>query len=132
MPLGSVAMFVPPPSEWGMQFVNGIPPWNFSKAFRVERAHLSVVLELEVLTSYEHPIQLAVVRVNNTPVGKIEPRLWRDLYDYPQAQSVHFSAGVLTGASPHTGPQTLEIVPVDQFSWLIVTRWRILYNQQTA
>jgi hypothetical protein len=131
MPLGSAAMFIPYPWEWSAKYVDGNAPWtNFSKFFHVQDAHWWCVLELEVLTSYEDYSRSAVVRVNNTQVGTIEPRPTSRYQDL-QAYAVHFSPGALTGPSPHTGPQTLEIDPVSAFDWLIVGTWRVFYNQQT-
>ena len=121
-------IFIPLPSDWGAQYVDGGPFTSFSKNFSVAQAIWYSVLELEVLTAYENFTASAIVVLNNQQIGIIEPRpltRYQDLQSY----SIFFSNGLLTGPSPHNGLNNLRINPVSSLDWLVVARWRIHYNK---
>jgi hypothetical protein len=144
MPLGSAGMYVPIPDRWGAKYVDGGVATSFSDWFHVELAFWYLVLELEVLTSYEDITKSAVVRVNapqqepikrgSSIIGRIEPR---PLSRYQELQriSFYFTAGRLHPKNPATGtvsgPQLFEIEPVSAFDWLVVGKWHIIYHQRT-
>jgi hypothetical protein len=129
---GSAGLFVPSNYwQWFPKWIDGNPPYtNFSHLVTVFDAYWYSVLELEVLTEYDDPAQAAIVRINGTQIGTIEPRPVSRYQDL-QPVSLHFGNGAFLGFAPYNGPQTLTIDPVvqgDPTTALIVGKWRLFYN----
>jgi len=125
----AAGIFIPVlPSEWVGQYIDGGPFTNFIKTFAVSQAVYYSSLELDVLTGYDSYASSASVKVNGIKVGTIEPRPW-SRYQDPQAVVILFGNGVLNGNYPHNGLNQLRIDPVSQSDWLVVGRWRLLYQR---
>jgi hypothetical protein len=93
----------------------------------------------EVMTGYDSPNAAAVVKVNGTQVGIIEPHPQQSRYyqqlpgakpvDPLQTTSVFFPNSLLNGPGPWSGANNLRIDPVSIFDWLAIGKWRIHYHR---
>ncbi len=85
------------------------------------------MLQFEVITIYESYADRAEVFVNNTSIGKIDPRPYSRYQDL-QLVTIVFSTTAFHPTPPTTGSHTISIRPVSADKWLIVGNWWLLHH----
>jgi hypothetical protein len=108
-----------------------LPMFPFTRNFFVFNAVASVLLEFDVVTSYDTPAgPMADVLINGVRVGQVPPNPFTQNADKLATASFPFDASILRfpGAFGTTGRNQLEIVP-PPFDYLVVQNWRFHYWQ---